>query len=187
MNKAFFILFVILLPALTFAQNYHIDWCVIGSGGGTSQSANYQVSGTVGEPIVGSSSSANYRVDAGFWVGAGSQGGGGCAYIPGDINGNGIPNGIDVVFGVNYFKGISTPPDNCSPVCPDQPSPFYAAVDVNANCAANGIDITFFVRYLKGQTPSLLYCADCPPAGMSSPPVMPIEMPIQNAKFLKLQ
>jgi parallel beta-helix repeat protein/predicted outer membrane repeat protein len=87
----------------------------------------------------------------------------GCHYIPGDINGNGTSNGIDVVFGVNYFKGSGTaPPVDCHPTCPNEPNPFYAAGDVNGNCAYNGIDITFFVRYLKGEVPSLLYCPDCP-------------------------
>jgi hypothetical protein len=93
-------------------------------------------------------------------------GGGNCDYMPGDINNNGAANGIDVVFGVNYFKGSGTPPINCgSPVgpCP-QASPFYAAGDVNGNCAFNGIDITFFVNYLKGIVPALLNCPTCPPA-----------------------
>ena len=87
----------------------------------------------------------------------------GCQYVPGDINGNGTANGIDVVFGVNYLKGTARPPVDCGGICPES-SPFYAAGDVNGNCAFNGIDITFFVRYLKGQVPSLLYCPDCPPA-----------------------
>ena len=88
-----------------------------------------------------------------------------CQYIPGDINGNGSFNGVDIVFAVNYFKGLpGVPSADCYPDCPGTPNPFYAAGDVNGNCAFNGIDITFFVRYLKLQMPSLLYCADCPPA-----------------------
>jgi len=90
---------------------------------------------------------------------------GGCAYTPGDIVGNGSANGIDVTFGISYFKGGAAPPLDCgTPVgpCP-QPSPFFAAGDVNGNCAFNGIDITFFVSYLKGGPPELLYCPDCPP------------------------
>ncbi len=37
--------------------------------------------------------------------------GGNCVYIRGDINNNGAANGIDVVFGVNYFKidSVHTP------------------------------------------------------------------------------
>ncbi len=108
-----------------------------------------------------------------------------CPYIPGDINGNGVPNGIDVVFGVNYFKGVSIPPISCD-MCPE-PSPFYAAGDVNGNCSFNGIDVTYFVRYLKGEVSALLSCSDCPPAPGAVPAAMPIMMPMQKVKSLKLQ
>ena len=90
-----------------------------------------------------------------------------CQYIPGDINGNGSVNGVDIVYAVNFFKGSSNvPPVDCgTPIGPcAESSPFFAAGDVNGNCSFNGIDITFFVRYLKGQVPSLRYCPDCPPA-----------------------
>jgi len=87
-----------------------------------------------------------------------------CRYLPGDINGNGQANGIDVTYGVSYLKGGNPPPNECNPPCMNQPDPFYAAMDVNGNCTANGIDITYFVSYLKGQQPALLYCQDCPPA-----------------------
>jgi hypothetical protein len=88
----------------------------------------------------------------------------GCAYIPGDINGNGYANGIDVTYGVTYLKGGSLPPVDCTPPCMGVPDPFYAAGDVNGNCQFNGIDITYFVAYLKGLQPALLFCQDCPPA-----------------------
>ncbi|OGC94674.1 MAG: hypothetical protein A2W25_15745 [candidate division Zixibacteria bacterium RBG_16_53_22] len=88
-----------------------------------------------------------------------------CSYTPGDINGSGTPNGIDVTYGVAYFKGIVPPPPvDCNPPCTAVPDPFYAAMDVNGTCSTNGIDITYYVSYLKGQQPSLLYCEDCPPA-----------------------
>ena len=105
--------------------------------------------------------------------------GAGCAYIPGDINGNGATNGIDVVYGVNYFKGGPMPPDSCN--CPPAVFPFYAAGDVNANCNFNGIDITFFVNFLKGTVPALLSCPTCPPEALLetvAPAVMPIKTPI---------
>jgi hypothetical protein len=103
-----------------------------------------------------------------------------CSYIPGDINGNSQVNGIDIVYAVNYLKGGPNPPVDCFPSCPLMPNPFYAAGDVNGNCAFNGIDVTFFVRYLKGQVPSLLYCPDCPPAGLNppKPAVEPIKTPM---------
>ncbi len=89
----------------------------------------------------------------------------GCAYITGDINGNGSANGIDVVYGVAYLKGGNAPITNCNPPCTGQPNPFFAAMDVNGNCMANGIDITYFVSYLKGIQPALLHCLECPPSG----------------------
>jgi hypothetical protein len=88
----------------------------------------------------------------------------GCDYVIGDINGNGSANGIDVTFGVAFFKGGTPPPVDCNPPCSGVPDPFYAAGDVNGNCAFNGIDITFYVAYLKGVQPALRSCEDCAPA-----------------------
>jgi hypothetical protein len=108
----------------------------------------------------------------------------GCNYFIGDINGNNSVNGVDIVYAVNYFKGSGAPPPiDCFSYCPLTPSPFYAAGDVNGNCAFNGIDITYFVRYLKLQVPSLLFCPDCPPAGVIPPvtAVRPIGSPVLNA------
>jgi hypothetical protein len=132
---------------------------------------------TLGEMVVGSASSPNYTMISGFWLGPDSSQAGGCLYFPGDINGNGSANGIDVVYGVSYFKGGAAPKDTCD--CrPEVPSfPFYASGDVNGNCAFNGIDITYFVSYLKGIQPAILFCGTCPPAGFAAPPV-PAVMPI---------
>jgi hypothetical protein len=109
----------------------------------------------------------------------------GCNYVAGDINGNGSANGIDVTFGVSYFKGGTPPPVNCgNPVgpCP-QASPFYAAGDVNGNCAFNGIDITFYVAYLKGLQPALRNCETCPPATLAAPvPETPTLIPALKSK-----
>ena len=88
----------------------------------------------------------------------------GCAYVPGDINGEGHANGVDVTFGVAYFKGGLTPPVDCVPPCVGVPDPFFAAGDVNGDCRFNGIDITYFVAFLKQIQPMLLWCDDCPPA-----------------------
>jgi len=89
--------------------------------------------------------------------------GGGCVYVPGDINGNGAANGIDVTFGVSYLKGGAMPPDICVD-CPSAGQNLFSAMDVNGSCSANGIDITFFVAYLKSLQPALLFCPTCPPA-----------------------
>jgi hypothetical protein len=83
-----------------------------------------------------------------------------CPYILGDINASGTPNGIDVTYGVRYFKGGPVPPvtcDNCS-----EAPPFYAAGDVNGSCTFNGIDISYMVNYFKGGS-ALHPCPDCPP------------------------
>jgi hypothetical protein len=89
-----------------------------------------------------------------------------CPYIPGDINGNGQTNGIDVTYGVIYLKGGTPPPVECY-AC-RQPAPFYAAGDVNGSCQFNGIDITYFITYLIGG-PALLFCSDCPPSSRQGP------------------
>jgi hypothetical protein len=85
---------------------------------------------------------------------------GGCAYVPGNINGVPPANGIDVTYGVAYFKGGNPPADICP--CPPHGN-LYVAADVNASCTVNGIDITYFVGFLKGGPP-LRWCADCPPS-----------------------
>ena len=111
------------------------------------------------------------------------QAGGNCQYVPGDINGNGSANGIDVTFGVGYFKGGNPPPIDCNPPCTGVPDPFFAAGDVNGNCNFNGIDITFFVSYLKGGQPALLYCPGCPPARLVGyAPDIPSAQPTLKAK-----
>jgi hypothetical protein len=58
-------------------------------------------------------------------------------FIPGDANGNGQLNGLDVIYLVNYLKG--GPP----------PMP-YLAGDANGSCNVNGIDVTYLVTFFKG-------------------------------------
>lgn len=80
-------------------------------------------------------------------------------YVPGDVNGNGSFNGLDVMYSVTYFKGGPPPlyPWDCVPH-----GVFYVAGDVNASCNFNGLDVTYMVSYLKGG-PLLQPCPDCPP------------------------
>ena len=171
MTRFVLILIIALLPMTAFAQNYQIDWYVIGSGGGTSQSASYQLSGTIGQPIAGSSSSASYTVEAGFWVGVG-EAGGGCSYVDGDVNNNGAFNGIDVTYSVTYFKGGPLPPYSCE--CTPG-NTWFVAGDVNGNCAFNGIDVSYMVGYFKGG-PAPIPCPACPPTLLAEPPA-PAIMP----------
>jgi len=83
----------------------------------------------------------------------------GCDYIPGDVNGSASYNGLDITFGVSFFKGGNPPLCPECPLCPDW---FYCG-DVNGSCDYNGLDITYGVAYFKGG-PDPVPCADCPPA-----------------------
>jgi hypothetical protein len=66
--KKLFLLFVWLLPAIGFAQNYSVDWHKISGGGGTSTNGNFSVSGTIGQPDAsGAMNGGNYSVTGGFW------------------------------------------------------------------------------------------------------------------------
>ncbi|MCD6162492.1 MAG: aryl-sulfate sulfotransferase [candidate division Zixibacteria bacterium] len=82
-------------------------------------------------------------------------------YFPGNMNGDLHIDVGDVVFGVNYFKGGSHPPDSC---WNDSSSNwFYCAGDVNGDCWFTGSDITYMVVYLRGAHYELLYCPQTPP------------------------
>jgi hypothetical protein len=68
-------------------------------------------------------------------------------YYPGDANGSGVVNGLDVVFLVNYFR------DN-GPI----PYPLLSA-DANGDCMVNGLDVIYLVNYFKGgPAPFYGYC-----------------------------
>jgi hypothetical protein len=82
-----------------------------------------------------------------------------CEYIPGDVNGNGAVNGIDVVYYVAYLKGIGSPPPDS---CDFGQGPFYVSADANGDCGANGIDVTYMVNFFKGGA-EIRYCPDYPP------------------------
>jgi len=83
----------------------------------------------------------------------------GCEYVVGDVNGS---DGLDITFGVAFFKG------GTSPMCPFGSCPippcdaFFYCGDVNGSCSYNGLDITYGVAYFKGG-PNPIPCADCPP------------------------
>ena len=154
-------LILILLATLASAQTYQIDWYVIGSGGGTAESDNYRISGTIGQPIVGAASSENYTLESGFWVGAGSIPS--ChQFVPGDanmINGQWpvLVIGADVTYLVNYFRGLQ-------PAC--IVGGFYNAADANGDCLVIGSDVTKLVTYFRGLT-TLSYCPDYTPCWLT--------------------
>ncbi len=59
-------------------------------------------------------------------------------YLPGDANGSGAVNGLDVTYLVNFFRGIGSPPNP------------YLAADANGDCLVNGNDVVYLVNYFKG-------------------------------------
>ncbi len=83
-----------------------------------------------------------------------------CSYVTGDINGSNTLNGLDVTYGVNYFRGGAEPPYTCE--CTPG-NIWFVAGDVNASCSFNGLDITWMVNYFRGAEPPMS-CPDCPSA-----------------------
>ena len=66
--KKIILFFAVLIPAVSFAQSYSIDWYKIAGGGGTSTGATYQVTGTIGQPDAGGAmSGGTYSLTGGFW------------------------------------------------------------------------------------------------------------------------
>jgi hypothetical protein len=61
--------FALLIPALSQAQTYSINWYKVSGGGGTSTGSTYQVSGTIGQHDAGGPmTGGNYSLTAGFWA-----------------------------------------------------------------------------------------------------------------------
>lgn len=84
-----------------------------------------------------------------------------CDTQPGDSNSDGIFNGIDIIYSVNYLKGIGPPP-LCVRDC-EIHTDLMVTADANGNCNFNGIDIIYSVNYLKDAAAPPAFCIDCPP------------------------
>jgi hypothetical protein len=57
-----------LIPTISFAQQYSIDWHKIAGGGGTSTGGVYAVSGTIGQPDAsGEMTGRGYSLTGGYW------------------------------------------------------------------------------------------------------------------------
>lgn len=84
----------------------------------------------------------------------------GCDYVMGDVNGVGGYDGLDIVFGVAFFK------DGPAPVCPDCPlcPDFPYCGTVNGDCAYDGLDIVYGVAFFK-DGPAPIPCDDCVQVG----------------------
>jgi len=82
-----------------------------------------------------------------------------CDYVVGDVNGSDNYNGLDITYGVAFFKGGQVPTYECE--CGLTGS-WYVAGDVNGSCNYNGLDITYGVAYFKGGA-APVPCPSCPP------------------------
>ncbi len=88
-----------------------------------------------------------------------------CQYVAGDVNGNGVANGLDVTYMVNYLRGGVAPPDTCE--CGTNPN-FLVSSDANGSCSVNGLDVTYMVNFYRGGGAPISFCTDCPSGGRSS-------------------
>ena len=58
----------LLIPIISFAQSYSIDWYKVAGGGGTSTGGVYAVSGTIGQHDAGGPmTGGSYSLTGGFW------------------------------------------------------------------------------------------------------------------------
>lgn len=66
-QKSILLAGTLLWAALSFAQDFSIDWFTTDGGGGTSTGGVYSVSGTIGQPDAGQMSGDNFTLTGGFW------------------------------------------------------------------------------------------------------------------------
>jgi hypothetical protein len=67
--KKLFLLFGLLIPSISFAQSYTIDWYKVSGGGGTSTNGQYTISGTIGQQDAsGAMTGGSYSLTGGFWA-----------------------------------------------------------------------------------------------------------------------
>lgn len=82
-----------------------------------------------------------------------------CQTAAGDANSDAVFNGLDIVYSMNYLKGIGP-----APLCVQDCPPFglvMMAADANGDCTYNGIDISYGINNLKWSGPPPIRCADC--------------------------
>jgi len=122
------------------AAGEQIKWQVISGGGAINgSSANYKLSGTVGQTAVGTGSSTGYTIGHGFW-----QSFGDCDCRPGDANGDGVVNVGDAVYNITYVFKMGSPPT---------PYPKCSG-DANGDCSANVGDGVYTISFVfKGGAP----------------------------------
>ena len=175
--KLLIILCIFLLFSAAVNAQYQVDWYVIASGGGHSESENHGVDGTVGQAIVGQAESENFGIKSGFWAG-GEPSGGDCVYIPGDCNHNGAALELgDVIAMISMYRGTVDPYYTCD--CPPHGSVFAPEADPDGNCVALELgDVVTEIAAYRG-TGTASGCEDCPgslrigPRGRERLPVVP--------------
>jgi hypothetical protein len=60
---------LVLAASMARGQTYRVDWHTVASGGGSSASGPYQISGTIGQPDTGQTmASGSYSITGGFWA-----------------------------------------------------------------------------------------------------------------------
>jgi hypothetical protein len=81
------------------------------------------------------------------------------SYVTGDVNDDSVYNGLDIIYGVGFFKN-SVPALN---ICECHLGfIWHVPGDVNGSCNYNGLDITYGVAYFKGGA-APIPCPACPP------------------------
>lgn len=82
-----------------------------------------------------------------------------CDFVPGDVNSDHQMNGLDIVYAVNYLKGIGDAPPQTCDCLPYLAMP--AAADANGDCVFNGIDVIYMVNYIMGIGSAPRICPHC--------------------------
>ena len=113
------------------ASSTHLPWSVLSGGGGQRSSTGYRLGDTTGQPAIGLSQSSNYNLEAGFWSGATVT----AVTLPGDANGDGQVNALDITKVERIIAGLdaSTP-----------------GADANQDSNINALDITKVERLIAG-------------------------------------
>lgn len=99
------------IGGVALAQNFDLSWYTIDGGGATfSTGGNFELGGTIGQPDAGPSTpmvGGSFELTGGFWPVAVER----CA-LPGDLNLDGLRDGVDLQGFVNCILGVNG--SNCS-------------------------------------------------------------------------
>jgi hypothetical protein len=96
--KTFVAIVSLLVPFISPAQSYAIDWHKVAAGGGTSTNGQYSLSGTIGQADAGGPmTNSQYSVTGGFWV------------LPQAVQTVGAPT-LQIVAGAPGFATVSWAP-----------------------------------------------------------------------------